>query len=256
MKALGHLQDKEEVDFMMKRFDLYQTGDISFEEYCIMMSVPHDFLHSKWAPEPMLTANQMDEDGLGDRPVSQTSDRSEMTSAEADFERRASSRADFERRASLSIDADAQRDRELRAAFMALDIDSSGFIDPHNIKEVMSRLGTSLSVDEAKKMVEIADYKKNGVIEFDEFLELMSSESKATSVKSDAVKDDADDENMSSARKSKPSDIDIDSKEVESLDSFQDLGWREKPDDNTFLSPTAVRMRTRQSPTPLEMHET
>ena len=32
--------------------------------------------------------------------------------------------------------------------------------------------------DEAKKMVEIADYKRNGVIDFDEFVELMSSESK------------------------------------------------------------------------------
>jgi hypothetical protein len=43
--TLGRVwQDKDEVDFMMKRFDLYQTGDISFEEYCIMMSVPHDFL--------------------------------------------------------------------------------------------------------------------------------------------------------------------------------------------------------------------
>jgi hypothetical protein len=37
MKALGHLQDLNEVDYMLKRFDLYKTGDISFEEYCIMM---------------------------------------------------------------------------------------------------------------------------------------------------------------------------------------------------------------------------
>ena len=35
-----------------------------------------------------------------------------------------------------------------------------------------------LAVEEAKKMIEIADYKKNGVIEWDEFIELMSSESK------------------------------------------------------------------------------
>jgi len=34
--------------------------------------------------------------------------------------------------------------------------------------------------EEAKKMVEIADYKKNGVIEYDEFIELMSSESKVS----------------------------------------------------------------------------
>ena len=35
--------------------------------------------------------------------------------------------------------------RELRETFMALDVDSSGFVDPANIKEVMSRLGTTLS---------------------------------------------------------------------------------------------------------------
>ena len=35
-----------------------------------------------------------------------------------------------------------------------------------------------LADHEAKKMVEIADYKRNGVIDFDEFVELMSSESK------------------------------------------------------------------------------
>jgi predicted amidohydrolase len=34
------------------------------------------------------------------------------------------------------------------------------------------------SEEEARKMIEIADYKQNGVIEFDEFVELMSSESK------------------------------------------------------------------------------
>jgi hypothetical protein len=139
--CIGHLQDKDEVDFMMKRFDLYQTGDISFEEYwsifsppspppsacdstlystlikatttvsteghththtegpilhttlikttmyymnsrhgslwtefritcfvctsgSIMMSIPHDFLHSKWAPEPMLTMGPEDVGGV------------------------------------------------------------------------------------------------------------------------------------------------------------------------------------------------
>jgi len=180
MKALGHLQDKDEVDFMMKRFDLYQTGDISFEEYCIMMSVPHDFLHSKWAPEPMLT---QDDDTLGTTLLK----RSNSTDSEAETggrrsgetARRLSKDSGEEqqgRRSSLSADDRIQR--ELRETFMALDIDSSGFVDPANIKEVMSRFGTSLTEDEAKKMVEIADYKQNGVIDYDEFLLLMSSESK------------------------------------------------------------------------------
>ena len=67
--------------------------------------------------------------------------------------------------------------QEFLQSFKALDLDSSGFIDTQNIKEVMSRLGSSLTDEEARKMVEIADYKQNGVIEFDEFVELVTSES-------------------------------------------------------------------------------
>lgn len=70
---------------------------------------------------------------------------------------------------------------ELRETFKTLDVDSSGFIDVENLKEIMSRLGTTLTEEEARKMIDIADYKHNGVIDFDEFVELMSSESKARS---------------------------------------------------------------------------
>ena len=69
--------------------------------------------------------------------------------------------------------------QEFLQSFKALDLDSSGFIDTQNIKEVMSRLGSSLTDEEARKMVEIADYKQNGVIEFDEFVELVTSESQS-----------------------------------------------------------------------------
>ncbi len=168
--------------------------------------------HSKWAPEPMLT---QDDDTLGTTLLK----RSNSTDSEAETggrrsgetARRLSKDSGEEqqgRRSSLSADDRIQR--ELRETFMALDIDSSGFVDPANIKEVMSRFGTSLTglplsplcfgahglglsharpttdetlcecgaEDEAKKMVEIADYKQNGVIDYDEFLLLMSSESK------------------------------------------------------------------------------
>jgi DnaJ-class molecular chaperone len=64
---------------------------------------------------------------------------------------------------------------ELRESFKALDLDGSGFIDPQNIKEVLSRLGSSLTDEEAREMVEIADYNQNGVIEFDEFVALVTS---------------------------------------------------------------------------------
>jgi len=129
---------------------------------------------------------------------------------------------DGQRSRRSSTAADDRIARELRETFETLDIDSSGFVDPANIKEVMSRLGESLTglspffarrlvlwpklvpshtrpparpsckpgiagchacvlflaEEEAKKMVGIADYKQNGVIDYDEFVQLMSSESK------------------------------------------------------------------------------
>ena len=151
------------------------AGDISFEEYCIMMSMPHDFLHSKWAPEPLV-----EEDRLN---VTEMADDVEATEASQELTlhwRDRPSSLTMSRQDSQELDPDDVRHRELREMFTALDIDNSGFIDPHNIREVMSRLGTSLTEDEAKMMVQIADYKQNGVIEYDEFLELMSSESSQT----------------------------------------------------------------------------
>lgn len=44
-------------------------------------------------------------------------------------------------------------EEELSAAFADLDTDSSGHIDPQNLKDVMSRFGTQLNDEEAKEMV-------------------------------------------------------------------------------------------------------
>lgn len=181
---------------MMKRFDLYKTGDISFEEYCIMMSVPHDFLvpatshpprlllchdlcgtchlppststlapifvlstqisashrqHSKWAPEPMLTqdGNNLLLSKLdAGTPVHQSLNamgRTISTDSEPDARRLSKDSGDGEGSRRGSIVAGDSIARELRETFMALDLNSSGFVDPANIKEVMSRLGTTLS---------------------------------------------------------------------------------------------------------------
>lgn len=151
------------------------AGDISFEEYCIMMSMPHDFLQSKWAPEPLA-----EEDRLNVTEITDDVEAREASQEPTLHWRDRPSSLTMSRWDSQELDPQDVRHRELREMFTALDIDNSGFIDPHNIREVMSRLGTTLTEDEAKKMVQIADYKQNGVIEYDEFLELMSSESSQT----------------------------------------------------------------------------
>ena len=140
-----------------------------------MMSMPHDFLHSKWAPEPLV-----EEDRLNLTEITDDVEATEASQEPSLQWRDRPSSLTLSRWDSQELDPEDVRHRELREMFTALDIDNSGFIDPHNIREVMSRLGTSLTEDEAKMMVQIADYKQNGVIEYDEFLELMSSESSQT----------------------------------------------------------------------------
>ena len=113
MRALGHVRSKEEVDFMMKRFDLYQTGDISFEEYCVMMSVPPGL--RRLSEEQHLSDKQ--EEKLLDQYFS-----------------------------------DLQKN-ELLESFKAFDLDGSGFIDPQNMKKLLSRLGSSLTEREKEYLL-------------------------------------------------------------------------------------------------------
>jgi Ca2+-binding EF-hand superfamily protein len=181
MRALGHLRSQEQVDFMMKRFDLYQTGDISFEEYCVMMSVPPDFLHNNWAPELMMTENVSD-DATSDYSIGLQKPRSSEDSIATEctvFTKRCLSDSprlsDLQEKKSLDQYFSDLHKNELLESFKALDLDGSGFIDPQNIKEVLSRLGSSLTDEEARKLVEIADDNQNGVIEFDEFVALVTS---------------------------------------------------------------------------------
>jgi calcium/calmodulin-dependent protein kinase IV len=181
MRALGHLRSQEEVDFMMKRFDLYQTGDISFEEYCVMMSVPPDFLHNNWTPELMMT-EKVSDDATSAYNIGLQKPRSSEDSIAMEcpvFTKRCLSEeehlSDLQEKTSVDQYLSDLQKNELLESFKALDLDGSGFIVPQNIKEVLSRLGSSLTDEEARKMVEIADYNQNGVIEFDEFVALVTS---------------------------------------------------------------------------------
>ena len=118
-----------------------------------MMSMPHDFLHSKWAPEPLV-----EEDRLNVTEIADDVEATEASQELAQHWRDRPSSLTMSRQDSQEMDPHDVRHRELREMFTALDIDNSGFIDPHNIREVMSRLGTSLTEDEAKMEGEAAKW--------------------------------------------------------------------------------------------------
>jgi Ca2+-binding EF-hand superfamily protein len=257
MRALGHVRSKEEVEFMMNRFDLYQTGDISFEEYCVMMSVPPDFLQNNWAPEPMMAENEYDRASRPRNPDERgTEHRIRSSSEESPVKRglqidlppfpQRGGTDPWERRCSDAHDltalgksqlldeyrSDLQK-KELMESFKVFDIDNSGAIDPQNIKEVLSRLGSTLTDEEAVKMVEIADYKQNGVIEFDEFVALVTSQVTSQGAAGEDSVSQAQSPSMAAASSAARPPVLL-SDEVE--EAFSDSGWREKPRDCTLRS--------------------
>jgi len=61
-------------------------------------------------------------------------------------------------------------DEALRDAFDRLDCDDTGTITPDNLKHILGRAATD---DLVAKMIQDGDLKRNGVIDFDEFVTLM-----------------------------------------------------------------------------------
>jgi len=143
MHAFGLRTGEDELSDMMERFDLFQTGDITFDEFCIMMSVPHH-------PLPSILDEGSPSNSDHNLPPDESPPSHELLPRGSDLS------------------------EELRATFDALDVDGSGFVDAANVREVLKRFGVELSEEEAAAMVGTADLKGNGVIDFDEFWALMS----------------------------------------------------------------------------------
>ncbi|XP_069114871.1 uncharacterized protein [Argopecten irradians] len=63
--------------------------------------------------------------------------------------------------------------KELTDAFNTFDCDKNGFIEPSELKSVMSRLGRDVSDTEVEQMIKDADLDGNGKIDFEEFVKFM-----------------------------------------------------------------------------------
>ncbi|MCO5553057.1 hypothetical protein L7F22_006578 [Adiantum nelumboides] len=69
---------------------------------------------------------------------------------------------------------DEQR-QEIREAFDLFDTDGSGTIDARELQVAMRALGFEAGEEEVKQMIEDVDKDKNGSIDFDEFLHMMTN---------------------------------------------------------------------------------
>ncbi|KAH9574724.1 hypothetical protein CY35_01G074100 [Sphagnum magellanicum] len=67
-----------------------------------------------------------------------------------------------------------EQKREIREAFDLFDTDGSGSIDAAELKVAMRALGFESKSEDIRKMLEKIDEDKSGVIEFDEFVKMMT----------------------------------------------------------------------------------
>ncbi|XP_076913218.1 putative calcium-binding protein CML31 [Bidens hawaiensis] len=70
---------------------------------------------------------------------------------------------------------DEQKVNDLKMAFkMYEDIEGSGFITSKSLRRMLSRLGESTTVEECELMITKFDLDGNGILDFDEFQDMMS----------------------------------------------------------------------------------
>ena len=70
---------------------------------------------------------------------------------------------------------DSEQLEEVREAFNLFDTDGSGSIEVKELKAAMRALGFQIKKAEIRKMVADVDKDENGSIEFDEFVDMMTS---------------------------------------------------------------------------------
>ncbi|KAG6504755.1 hypothetical protein ZIOFF_037102 [Zingiber officinale] len=67
------------------------------------------------------------------------------------------------------------RTSEIKSAFWMFDQDGDGRISAADIQKMMVRLGESCSLEDCKRMVRHVDKNQDGVVDMDEFMEMMTS---------------------------------------------------------------------------------
>ncbi|KAK3581943.1 hypothetical protein CHS0354_007065 [Potamilus streckersoni] len=148
-------KEEQELKQTFELFDKNKDGRISSEELgCVLRTLGHSC--SKQEIEDMIRNVDSNENGYVEFDEFLT------------MMRRA--------KANILVDHDLSKDpkdAEKREAFRVFDMDGNGYIDKHELRYVMRRLGENLSDDDIKAMFKEADLNGDGLIDYDEFSTLM-----------------------------------------------------------------------------------
>ena len=75
----------------------------------------------------------------------------------------------------IKHDLSAEQKQEIKDAFDMIDTDGSGSIEVEELKIAMKALGFDTRKEETKKIIENLDKNKDGVISYEEFLDLLTT---------------------------------------------------------------------------------
>ena len=78
----------------------------------------------------------------------------------------------------MDIQLSPEQEDQIKQAWKLFDVDNSGTIEHHELKDVMHRLGLSPTQDELDDIIRDIDKDMDGQIDYNEFLRLMSTKLK------------------------------------------------------------------------------
>ncbi|EQC34748.1 centrin-2, variant [Saprolegnia diclina VS20] len=83
---------------------------------------------------------------------------------------------------------DEEQMEEIKEAFSLFDTDGSGSIDARELKAAMRALGFQVKKAEVRKMIADIDKDENGTIEFENFVEMMTSRMNSRDTRDEVMK--------------------------------------------------------------------
>ncbi|KAJ0002786.1 hypothetical protein NQD34_007935 [Periophthalmus magnuspinnatus] len=92
----------------------------------------------------------------------------------SNYRKSASSAGQSKKRAAPKVELTAEIKQEIKEAFDLFDTDGTGTIDVKELKVAMRALGFEPKKEEIKKMIADIDKEGSGMIDFDDFLSMMS----------------------------------------------------------------------------------
>jgi calmodulin len=188
---------EQDINDMLKAADLDNNGYIDFEEFAVMFSVfngnpqlrnnsyepplrndfnqPREEFTATYSPVVRLK-NQKNSITTSNKSLNKSSrsnskDSRTRTRSSSQANSAAQSPANF--RKVVQIFTSSQM-MDLKAAFTMFDKNGDQKISGSELKEVMHYLGLKTSEDEVKAMIQVVDKNRNGYVDYDEFIQMMT----------------------------------------------------------------------------------